>query len=471
MNRIFTLFLIGAIGLGAIAGCGKDHDADRAASAPQQGAKTAQDPDRTATPPDPDAKANAGSTAATDPDKGLPGGSAANTAHSSEPAANTVPVATSVVRFVAVPIVLKATGTVVGGANSQASLAFPEAGRIAHVDVAVGQRVAAGQTLAQLDTGPFAADAAQMRAALTAAQANYTKTAAGARPQLVAQTNAQIQGAKTQLAVAQSNLARQQQLLHLGIASQVDVDTAKTAVATAQSQLQVYQQQQSAQVQPFAPDVAAAGAGVAQAQAALAAAQQKIAYATLAAPFAGIVVARLHNDGESVDPTMPVVQIAQDSSSVFTAEFAPEDAQRIHRGDEASIKAQGTNDKAVGTVIAINPQQTSAARTVPVLIRLTGGGMAFGPGAYGTASITIGSQRGLVVPSAAIVSDPTTGTTQVFRKQGDRYNPVPVDIKQDIGTTTAVGSPDLHAGDVVVARGAYELLAPSQSAPKDPDAK
>jgi len=48
---------------------------------------------------------------------------------------------------------------------------------------------------------------------------------------------------------------------------------------------------------------------------------------------------------------------------------------------------------------------------------------------------------------------------------------VPVDIKQDVGTTTAVSSPDLHAGDVVVARGAYELLAPSQSAPKDPDAK
>jgi len=469
MNRIFMPVLIVAIGLSAITtGCNKDHDADRAPSAPHRGAKTAPEADRAPTPTDPDAKANTGSAAATDPNKGSSGGT---TAKRNEAASNTVPVTTSVVRFAAVPIAVTATGTVIGGANSQASLAFPEAGRIAHVDVGVGEKVAAGQTIAQLDTGLFAADAAQMRAALAAARANYSKTASGARPQLVAQTNAQIQGATTQLAVAQRNLARQQQLLRLGIASQVDVETAKTALAAAQSQLQVYQQQQSAQVQPFAPDVAAARAGVAQAAAALSAAQQKIAYATLAAPFSGVVVARLHNDGESVDPTMPIVQIAKDSNAVFTAEFAPEDAQRIHRGDQATIQAQGTNDTATGTVIAINPQQSSAARTVPILIRLTKGGVAFGPGAYGTASIIVGSRRGLVVPSASIVSDPTTGTTQVFRKTGDRYNPVSIAVKQDIGMTTAVSSADLHAGDVVVARGAYELRAPSQSAPKDPDGK
>jgi len=466
MTRIFMLFLIAAIG---VTGCNNGNHAGRAPSASQHVVAATPDAD------DPGQRTDQVKITATPTSEKIvengSAGDAASAPHLNASLANGVPVETSVVRYAAVPITITATGTIIGGANSQASLAFPEAGRIAHVDVSVGETIAAGKTIAQLDTGPFAADAAQMRAALTAAQANYSKTASGARPQLVAQTNAQIQGAKTQLAVAQSNLARQQQLLRLGIASQVDVETAKTAVASAQSQLQVYQQQQSAQVQPFAPDVAAARAGVAQAAAALSAAQQKIAYATLAAPFSGVVVARLHNDGESVDPTMPVVQIAQDSNAVFTADFAPEDAQRIHRGDQATIQAQGTNDTARGAVIAINPQQTSAARTVPVLIRLTKSGVAFGPGAYGTASIIVGSQRGLVVPSASIVSDPATGTTQVFRKQGNRYGPVPVDIKQDVGAMTAISSVDLHAGDVVVARGAYELRAPSQSAPKDPDGK
>ncbi len=226
MNRFLTLVVVGAIGLSAITGCSTTRDPDRATSAsPQQAAKGA-DPDRIGTSTDPDAKR---STNGADPDATKPAAPPDHDAKPSDAAdqqngsQNSVPVATSVVRFAAVPVTVTATGSVVGGANSQAALAFPESGRIAHVDVAVGQRVAAGETIAQLDTGPFAADAAQMRAALAAAQANYTKTAAGARPQLVAQTSAQIQSARTQLAAAQSNLARQQQLLHLGIASQVDV--------------------------------------------------------------------------------------------------------------------------------------------------------------------------------------------------------------------------------------------------------
>jgi hypothetical protein len=51
-----------------------------------------------------------------------------------------------------------------------------------------------------------------------------------------------------------------------------------------------------------------------------------------------------------------------------------------------------------GTVVAINPQQTSTARSVPVLIRLSAGGVAFGPGAYGMASIVVGAERALVLP-------------------------------------------------------------------------
>jgi len=246
MTRIFMLFLIAAIG---VTGCNNGNHAGRAPSASQHVVAATPDAD------DPGQRTDQVKITATPTSEKIvengSAGDAASAPHLNASLANGVPVETSVVRYAAVPITITATGTIIGGANSQASLAFPEAGRIAHVDVSVGETIVAGKTIAQLDTGPFAADAAQMRAALTAAQANYSKTASGARPQLVAQTNAQIQGAKTQLAVAQSNLARQQQLLRLGIASQVDVETAKTAVASAQSQLQVYQQQQSAQVQPL----------------------------------------------------------------------------------------------------------------------------------------------------------------------------------------------------------------------------
>ncbi len=418
MNRSLLFALVATIGASALAGCSKDRSADRA-PATERG----------------------------------------------------VPVATSVVRFASVPVLVSAVGRVIGGANSRAALAFPESGRIAHVDVTVGERVMAGQRIASLDPGLFAADAAQMRAALAAARANDVRTASGARPQLVAETSALIRGDDARLAVARNNLARAQQLLGLGIASRVDVETAEAAVASGDAQLQVDRQQRSAQVRPYAPDVAAALAGVAQAQAALDEAQLKIDDATLRAPFAGVVVARLHDDGESVDPTMPIVQIANASNAVFTAEFAPQDAQQIHRGDRATVEAQGTTEISSGNVIAIDPQQTSAARTVPVLIRLVHGGLAFGPGADGTAAIAIGSKRGLTVPSAAIVSDPTTGTMHVFRKVRDTYEPVSIEIVRQFGTQTSVRDTRLRAGDTIVTSGAYELERPSQSAPMDADGK
>lgn len=87
-----------------------------------------------------------------------------------------------------------------------------------------------------------------------------------------------------------------------------------------------------------------------------------------------------------------------------------------------------------GTVVAINPQQTTSARLVPVLIRISSGGVSFGPGAYGTASIVVEKGRGLVLPAAALVLDPTTGNTQVFRKNGDAYEPVPVTVVQQLGS-------------------------------------
>lgn len=380
-------------------------------------------------------------------------------------------ITTAIVRNESVPDAVSAYGTVTGGANSQVSLAFPEAGRISRVYVTVGQRVQAGQALAQLDTGPFAADVAQATAAFAAAQANYQKAVAGARPQQIAQTSSQISSAQTQLAVARSNLDRQHHLLRLGIASQSDVDAAKGAVSSAQSKLQVLEQQQSAQVHPWQPDVAAAQAGVSQAAAALAASRQRLAYATLDATVSGTVAARLHNEGETVDPTTPVIQLANGAPQVFTAQFTPGDAEKIHRGDVATIEAQGSNDSTAGHVIAINSSQSTDTRSIPVLIRLDSNTLALGPGAYGTASITTGLHRGLVVPTVAIVRDPTTGSSQVFRKEGDHFTPTPVNVKQNFGGKSWIQSPDIKAGDIIAAQGSYELITPAQSGSKDPDAK
>lgn len=387
---------------------------------------------------------------------------------STESKENGVPVRTTVIRIASIPDIVSGYGSVSGGPNSRASLAFPESGRIVSVSVMIGDHVRAGQVLAQLDTRPFEADAAQADASVAAARAALQKVQLGSRPQQLAETGAQIQQARTQYAVAHAQLVREEKLLALGVASQADVDAANAADASARSQLQVLLEQRETQLHPWQPDVDEARANLEQAQAVAVAAHQKVTLASLTAPFDGVIVARLHNDGETVDTTSPIIELANDRAPVFTAQFAPEDAARISSGDDATASAQGSNAQVHGRVIAINPGQ-SDQKTISILIRLNAENRYFGPGTYGKASVVVGTVSGLVVPSSAIVTDPATGSVQVFRKDKDHYTPIPVTLTASADTRAIVKSGGLKPGDTIVVQGAYELLTPQQPAQKDTD--
>jgi len=382
-----------------------------------------------------------------------------------------VPVQTVVVHRGALPQLVVGYGIVGGGANPKADLAFSEAGRIASVDVTVGDRVSSGMVLARLDPRPFQAELDQARANVAAAQAAQTKARLGVRPQQVAETDAQTRQAKTQVRIAQAQADREAKLLSLGIAAQSDVDTARAALANAKGQLEVLQQQRLTEVHPWQPDVDAANAGVAQAQSVASGASQKVAVAQLVAPFAGVVVARLHNDGESVDATTPVVELVNAVAPIFTAQFTPEDASRIHVGDPATIEAQGAPLKTDGIIAAINAAQGDA-HTVAVLVRMRVASQptnTLSPGAYGKASVRVGTQHGLIVPEPAIVTDAATGAVQVFRKEDERFEPVPITVEARVAGRAIVVAPNLHPGDRVATRGAYELLTPQQAPKADSD--
>jgi hypothetical protein len=165
----------------------------------------------------------------------------------------------------------------------------------------------------------------------------------------------------------------------------------------------------------------------------------------------------------------PVVQIANDGTPIFTAQFSPADAAQIHVRDLASVQAQSIpGETSAGRVVAINPAQGDG-RSVPVLIRLAKPLPAFGPRAYGQASVQVGVQRGLIVPTAAIVSDAATGNVQIFRREGESYTPIPVTVLATVGQRAIVVAPGLRPGMVVAAQGAAELVVPQQPVKADND--
>lgn len=93
------------------------------------------------------------------------------------------------------------SGDVVAAETSD--LGFAQSGRIAHIYALVGERVKAGQRIAELENGELRALVLQKQAALQSAQANLLQLQEGTRPEEIAVTEAQIMS--DQSALLQAN--------------------------------------------------------------------------------------------------------------------------------------------------------------------------------------------------------------------------------------------------------------------------
>lgn len=119
---------------------------------------------------------------------------------------------------------VEAIGTVIS--EHDLKLQFPMSGIIAAINVKEGQKVRAGQTLASIRGGNYAADVASASAQLRSAEAQLQALMEGARPEDIAVTEADVQNKQSALNTAKSNL-----------------ETAKTALLSAQNQLTALQQE------------------------------------------------------------------------------------------------------------------------------------------------------------------------------------------------------------------------------------
>lgn len=93
------------------------------------------------------------------------------------------------------------SGDVVAAETS--NLGFAQGGRVAHIYALVGERVKAGQRIAEIENGELRALVLQKQAALQSAQANLSQLEEGARPEEIAVTEAQIMS--DQSALLQAN--------------------------------------------------------------------------------------------------------------------------------------------------------------------------------------------------------------------------------------------------------------------------
>lgn len=356
------------------------------------------------------------------------------------PQADAAPVvALASVHVGAFAVVLDESGSAGAPAASTAQLAFAGAGIVRSVYVHAGDRVRAGEALAALDLHPLelAAQSAQADAHAADAQA----------------ASAAVDRYATRIAVDRTAATRAQRLYEAGVIALKDVEEARATLAADEADAR------SARANRTAMQAQAASAAL-KAQSALG----DLNRATLRSPSDGIVTAILHRPGEAVDPSTPVVTIGSAQPDVATLRVPSSDIGQIAVGDEADITISGSaQSPAKGHVIAVVPAVDPATQSATVVVAgLPAGALA---GAAVDARITVAHVRGMLVPQAAIVSDPQSGNDVVFaqstQKDGSvKFSQRVVTVAHEDGTTALV-SAGLRPGERIAAQGAFELLAPT----------
>ena len=269
------------------------------------------------------------------------------------PATATTPVRvngqTLVVKDTTVSTTFDASG--VAEPLQQAMVSTKLMGTVIAVRVHEGDVVRAGQVLAEIDARDLTAKAAQVSASIADAEAMHKEASAHA--------------------------ARFTALYNDSAATKVQYDAALTGLARAEAGLRA----------------AKAGAGELDAVR---------SYATVRAPFGGVVTMRHADEGTFAAPGMPLVTV-QDGSTLRISVSAPSDAVRgLSRG--ATLTATIDGRPVTAKVEGVVPAGASNLFTVNALVSNRDGALRAGSAA--TLSLPLSSTtNGIVVPVAALVRD------------------------------------------------------------------
>ena len=201
------------------------------------------------------------------------------------------------------------TPPVVGVVRSTEVRIAPEVGgQLATIKVHKGDRVHAGEVVAELSAIELTAAVGQARAALDAATANRNNVYAGVRAEQVASLAAEIAKAKSRLEYAEQQLTRTTYLTGRDAATQQALDQATNDAASARADVAEAQANHDAAVAgPTKEERAIADAQVKAAASALAVLERQLDKTILRAPADGVVSVIVGEVGENIHAGQPVL--------------------------------------------------------------------------------------------------------------------------------------------------------------------
>ena len=328
-------------------------------------------------------------------------------------------------------------------AQEEVTISSEAEGTVAAIRADLGDRVAAGNVLVELDNEKAKYKLDQAKAASAQALAKYGATSSGQLPAI--EQTPDVQKAAAQLAQAQQAFDRAKELSGRQLLPAQQLDDASAALSTMKASYASALQN----ARNLRADIDAAEASTKLAE-------RELRDASIRAPFDGYVQKRLVSLGEFVKMQAPVMSVVRVDPLKVTAEIPERMAPWIKVGQPAQLGVDAFPEKIDGTVARISPAVNTQSRAFPFEARVPNADGRLKPGTFARVRI----ETALVEPVLTLpyaVMQYRYGVNRVFVVSGDRLAARELKVGDRVGDRIEILD-GVKAGEKVAATDVEKLV-------------
>ncbi len=318
-------------------------------------------------------------------------------------------------------------------------------GTVARIPVDEGQTVRAGQVLIELESSELRATALQAQMAVAQAEARLRQLTEVQGP-VAEQTERQ---ARANLDNARATMQRDQDLFKQNFIGAATLDDARKALDTADAQWHASVKQLET-TRSNGSDYAVAQTNLAEARANADVAQARARYATIAAPSAGVLIARNVEVGDVVQPGKALMTLSPSGKSQLLVSIDEKNLSLVALGQKALVSADAFPQQKFEAVVAyINPGVNAQTGGVDVKLDVPQAPAQLQQDMTVSVDIAVARQDQALVLSSALVHDLGSGTPWVLQAKDGVAQKVPLQLGLHSGNWVEVRQ-GLQEGDQVL---------------------
>jgi len=320
-----------------------------------------------------------------------------------------------------------------------------------------GDRVKAGQLLAELENRDLEAAVTESQAAFAQAEAAYQTAIRATLPEEVQKAQLDVRAAKDAMDAQQAVYTSRQNLFSQGAIAQKDVNDAQVAFVQAKNQYEIAQKHlENLQGFANAQAVKSAEAQRDSARGRFENAQAQLAYSKITSPIDGVVTERPLYAGEMPQAGQPLITVMDVAQVVARAHVAPPEAATLKVGADARLVLPNVAP-IPGKVTQIAPALDQNGTTVEVWVQAENASGTLKPGtSVRVEMIARTESNALVIPSAAVLTSASGATSVIVIDAENKPHKEGVTLGVRDGPNVQV-TEGLMSGQRVATTGSYEL--------------